>query len=790
MTRLIAAELRKAWQSKVFFIALAALLCANVFLLWVDTKPSSGAYTSHAYNTMNAALNGKSMEEKAQFIHTEFTRTEALNMIDGVLRTEAYDGGKHNVQLREKYAAEFDEYYDVYAAKSYLVYTDNLADEYRFLNKIQLEFDTVYGYDAFLDSIAEKATQLSSISIFAESADGYDMANITATAKAYEKMRGTAIDYAPQMGLYTALDFSLTDVISVFAMLLIATVLVRGERDNGLLNLIRATPAGRLKTAAAKLFALAISLLAVLLLLYGVNLLYCGAAYGLGGFGRSIQSVPALMRSTLKLNVGQYLGLFLLTKWAAALVSGVWVMLTMLVAKRAFSGYIGALSMLGANLLIRNIIPATSKLNVIKYANLVSLLRTNELIGGYRNLYWFGSPVSLWLVEAVTGGCLAVLFIALFCRVFAHAQLKTAGHGFALKRKKAARCKPTTVLRQEAYKLFFMNGAAVILALFCGFQVYTAVTTESYIDADEIYYRYYMKNIEGAVTQEKIDWLMTEREEFMPIYKLQSALAANRISSQEYQSMMMGYSSLQQKMGVFERVMAKFEYFKEHPRSQFVYESGYLKLFDTSDKSDAVDALIAALLCAVCFSGLFSMERQTGMEKVISATPLGRDATVKCKLKVCSAACVIITFLSVLPRFWVVMRDYGLGAFFAPSYSMTQFDGIIDIPMFFMLFLFVAARYIAIKMMAMFTMGVSYRFGNLFSALFIASACTGIPLLLSISGLTAAKWVSVYPLFHAAAMFATPAEAFAAIFAILICAALSFIYMEYLKTSFGTVHGK
>ncbi|MEG2843230.1 MAG: hypothetical protein RR900_07070, partial [Ruthenibacterium sp.] len=459
---------------------------------------------------------------------------------------------------------------------------------------------------------------------------------------------------------------------------------------------------------------LGISLLAVLLLLYGVNLLYCGVAYGLGDFGRSIQSVPALMRSTLKLNVGQYLGLFLLTKWAAALVSGVWVMLTMLVAKRAFSGYIGALSMLGANLLIRNIIPATSNLNVMKYANLVSLLRTNELIGGYRNLYWFGNPISLWLVEAVAGGCLAILFIALFCRAFAHVQLKTARRSFALKHKKSARCKPTTVLRQEAYKLFCMNGVAVILALFCSFQVYSAVTAESYIDADEIYYRYYMKNIEGTVTQEKIDWLMSAREDFMPIYKLQAALAANRISSQEYQSRMMGYSSLQQKMGAFERVMAKFEYFKKHPRSQFVYESGYLKLFDMNDKNDLADALIAALLCAVCFSGLFSMERQTGMEKVISATPLGRDATVKCKLKVCSATCAMIVFLSVLPRFLAVLRDYGFGAFFAPSYSMTPFDGMIDIPMFFMLFLFVGARYVAIEMMAMFTLGMSYRFGNLF----------------------------------------------------------------------------
>lgn len=83
------------------------------------------------------------------------------------------------------------------------------------------------GYDAFLDSIAQKAQQLSSISIFANSADGYDLANIEATARAFEGMRGIPIQYYPQRGLVTALDFALTDVVAVFAMLLLATVLVR-----------------------------------------------------------------------------------------------------------------------------------------------------------------------------------------------------------------------------------------------------------------------------------------------------------------------------------------------------------------------------------------------------------------------------------------------------------------------------------------------------------------------------------------------------------------------------------
>lgn len=92
----------------------------------------------------------------------------------------------------------------------------------------------------------------------------------------------TAIDYYPQKGLYTAISYAFTDLILLVSMLVQALLLVRQERDSGLLSLVRSLPGGRLQTALAKLGAFALSLLAVLALLYGVNLAYCAATFGLG----------------------------------------------------------------------------------------------------------------------------------------------------------------------------------------------------------------------------------------------------------------------------------------------------------------------------------------------------------------------------------------------------------------------------------------------------------------------------------------------------------------------------
>ena len=224
MTRLVAAELRKVWRSRFFLVALAALLGANLFLLWVGTKPASSAFTPAAYHALCADIAGMDMPQMGEFLHESLRRAEAMSRIENVLRTEAWNGGTQDEYMRAQYAQEFSEFYEEYAAGNYLRYGDTLPREYTFLKTIVLEYDEVAGYDAFLDSIAQKAQQLSSISIFANSADGYDLANIEATARAFEGMRGIPIQYYPQRGLMTALDFALTDVVAVFAMLAIVIV--------------------------------------------------------------------------------------------------------------------------------------------------------------------------------------------------------------------------------------------------------------------------------------------------------------------------------------------------------------------------------------------------------------------------------------------------------------------------------------------------------------------------------------------------------------------------------------
>ena len=747
------AELRKVWGGRVFPVLLAILASANLLLLWMGTRPTAKQPPASAYRAVGAELTGKTMEEKGTYLREKCEEIESLVKIGQYYRELAY-GDYGLTQYRQDNTAMFDAYEQEYKDKSYTLFTDDLNTEYRLFSQLQSEYNTVAGYGDFLQSVQTKANQLSGISIFQNDRTGYDLKNIERTAQVYAGLTETPIDYFPQKGLYTAISYAFTDLILLASMLLLALILVRQERDSGLLSLVRSLPGGRLKTALAKLAAFAASLLVVLTVLYGVNLAYCSASFGLGSLNRTIQSVPALMRCTMQITVGQYLLRFLLAKWAGAFVMGLWVMLAALVAKRAAAGWVGALALPLTMYGIRAAIPATSHWNVIKYANMVSLLQTNELLGNYRNLFWFGSPVSLPLVEWLTAAVLGGGLFAVFCAVFAKAQLlPTAKRSLTLAFSHTTRA--TSVPREEGRKLLLMNGAAVFLAAFLAFGIYQGITSESYLDADEIYYAYYMKHISGPWRTESYNWLTEQGKEFAPMLEVQRRVIGGELSSDA----LLAYNSLQQKYTVYHQIVqSNIQYYlKQNPGAWLVYETGYKKLFGFTGTADVQDTLLAGLLCALCFSGLFAMERKGGMDEILAATPLGRKYTAKAKLRQSTLVAAGITLGTVLPHLWQILRDYGLPALLAPAMSISELQ---TVPKFItlsdLLIFWFICRFAACLCMSRITLWLGQKLGNLLPALFISAVAYCLPALLSLSGMkNGIEWLGFYPLFHAAALWQT-----------------------------------
>ena len=603
--RLFFAELRKVWGQSVFVLSLVVLVGANLFFLYMGTKaqpysPQPNAYKAFAEDIANVDALGKQA-----FIQEKFDELTGLRQVRNLLSGSWYEN-----DWREKYADVLGKYEGIYKNGDYTVYTGNLDTEYLLLKEILDEVNEVSAYPEFLNELQEKANRFSGISIFQNAVDHFSRANIQKTAQVYEGMAGVVqIDYAPQKGLVTALDYQLTDLILLVAMILVASLLVRQERESGLVHLVRSLPGGRLKTALAKLAVLAVTMMAVLLLMYGVNLVYCDALFGLGDLTRSIQSVPALMRCTMQITVLEYLHRFLLVKWIGTSVVGIWVMLAMLWARQFFVGCCAAVSLPFVHWLIRTVSDPNSHLNVVKYANLSSLMRTNELLGNYRNLYWFQKPVSLAFVEWLTAAIYGILFLIGFCVLFCCGKLSNTTKHKLVSAKKKRKTKAVTVFGQEGKKLFILCGAALMFVLFTGYQVVEIMQSEKIIDEQGVYYEEYMKQLEGPYTQETYQKLKEMQQEFIPLRK---AMKAAKQGDTNTVANDIRFDILMPKMNVFEQkiLYSVLPYIKENPKAQIVYEIGWEKQFGFYGDGDLQDALWASLLSCICFAGLFSFEKK------------------------------------------------------------------------------------------------------------------------------------------------------------------------------------
>ena len=288
-----------------------------------------------------------------------------------------------------------------------------------------------------------------------------------------------------------------------------------------------------------------------------------------------------------------------------------------------------------------------------------------------------------------------------------------------------------------------LNGAAVFLAAFLVFGVYQGVTSESYIDADEIYYAYYMKHISGPWTAESRDWLTAQGEEFAPMLAVQRRVARGELSNEA----MLAYGALQQKYNIYQQVVQNNinYYLKEHPGAWLVYESGYKKLFGLSGTANVQDTLWAGLLCALCFSGLFAMERKGGMDEILACTPLGRKYTVKAKLRQSTAVAAVISFGTVLPHLWQVLRDYGLPSLLGPAMSISDLQAVPKfITLSDLLLFWLICRFAACLCMSRITLWLGQKLGNLLPALFISAVSYCLPALLSLSGMkNGIEWLGV-----------------------------------------------
>ncbi len=748
---LILAELKKLIKNRSFLLYLLLLAAINLFLIWFFNEPSVHNSPQQAYRQMSEDLAGLSMEEKGEFINQRFEYVEAMYLLN-----ELYSYGniygtdnEYYIGMQELNADVIENYGSEYAKGVKLSYTDSLGDEFAFINEIHEEYRQVAGYDEFLSEIEEAGNNLSSISIFADE-DSYDNKNIVSTQLAYEGMRGTDIDYHPQKALMTATDFVATDIVLIFAMVLISFALIQKEKETGLLRLIRCTAGGKEKTAVAKVAALAVTLLCVVFLFYGINLIFCSASYGLGDLTRSVQSVPDLMRSTLNLTVGGYILVFMITKWMAALIIGLWILLSMLIANRLLTGMLLSLTLPVGFYLVRGAISATSTLNVLRYANPISYLQTDEILGNYRNLYWFGGVVSMVTVEFLSAVILSIIILLVFFILFRYGQFAVMGRNM-LYLPRIKKFKLTSVFKTEWRKVLLIGGGLPVIIIALLYQGYGLYNYNVYKDNSDNIYRGYMEKLGGALTEEKGEFLASEEERFEGVAELEKQLRYGMISEYQF-NLALSYNYYEyEEYKVFNDVLARVAYVSQNPGAQLLYDSGYRMLFELDETEfgkDFESSIIAILMTVVILGGYFSIERISGVRRILYSTPLGREKTVITKLINSAVICVIIAVITTLPPILEMAKEYGIDSIFASAKSIPEYASLpFFISILTVIILEFILRLIAIAFVAAVTLTISQYNDSYITVVMSSFTIFLMPMILIFIGLPLVSFITIYPQF-------------------------------------------
>ena len=793
MKKLLKFELYKVVSKKAIWYLLVFALALNIAALAWENKSDDGAAsfaeTKSFYNTLRNMNNA----EKLKFLSERKDEINAVLLKEELELEKALDPQAANLKdKQEQYKTVYTKYKDVLDKKQDY---NSARKELSLIKEYETEFETVSGYKSFLQNIKLNAEIQLNSSIFSKSGDDFSSRNIAKTAEAYNSMHNIDIRYDINKGIRLLFHSPVTDLILLTIIIGICFSLITDEKDKKLFYLIKSTPGGMLETIGAKLTALFICVAAANLLIMLSTAIFAGVSYGFGDLSRSIQSVPEMMGSTLKLSAAQFIVLFAAVKTLGLFIISTIIMFIAIEAKHPITLLLWTVLLTAASVMTAQISPQ-SVLNWLRYLNPVSLMNPSEILETYANLDFFSVPVNIVSAFAVYCFFLLILFLFLNCYFYVTKKgLENRRLPFSYINAHIEIFKQHTYKHFAFYemkKVFSVNKAALILVLFVLFQCYSFSQAKQYFTSDEYYYKYYMNTLEGPLTKEKETYILAKKAEFdkaqSKIDEIMSEYKQGKISQEE---MIIGQEPYQEKLeqsSAFTLVYEKYEYINENKSSQFLYDSGYKQLFGISDSNAGLKyGFMMTVVLILCLCGTFSIEYKSGMYKVLNAAKKGNRNTVTAKL---GLSCIvgIMAFISAyLPELLFIGKYYGYRGTNIPLVSIPELKFFGTIPIWGYIVILYLLRLIVCLGLAMIIDAVSLMTKNNVYTAILSAAVLLTPVIAHNYNINIFDSVSIIPLLSVNVFFVKDFSALnivtASIFIMLVICSLLFVYRRFGKAN-------
>ncbi len=394
--RLIVNELFKLFSKHIFAVCVVISLLANGFFFVFIQETDPNSQILHNYKTEYIQLLDDCLKSSDQqkFIESKDKEIEIgyfLLRDSSSENSDSYDSERIN-SYKENYPNEFS---NAVAAN---LSREELQNEKMLLVDISSQIKYIDSYDKFINEMDNRAKEQLKFSIFTKKGT-FAYNNIQKTPSDFEQLKGIDLVVGNNSCVKTATTFQMTDYLVLILVILMCIFLFSVEREKGLYPLVRSTTNGRIPTALSKLAVIAFVSVFITITFYAENILVSGWYFGFGDFSRSIQSIDLFMNCSLKLNIGQYIILWIIGK--VTLFTSLALILSFIFTaiKNSSITYAVLAIVFSLEFFCFMFIQDNSSLNMLKFVNPVYLMSGNNIFGKYQNVNFFQIPVNIITVH-------------------------------------------------------------------------------------------------------------------------------------------------------------------------------------------------------------------------------------------------------------------------------------------------------------------------------------------------------------------------------------------------------
>lgn len=748
--RLIIHEFLKVFLNKRVLFMFISFILLNGVLLFIQENGQHVEQKPAAYREMYKDIEELSSEEAVAKLEREETELQVIMDIGFSVSSE----DEWQEPIKERFGIDdLAPYLEMEQQGDYLRYTDSLWREIELYREVLNEVSHVTRYDEYLEEMDEDAQRLASVSLFSNP-DTFSHRNIQKTPRDFDHLRGTELVHGPTKGILMATEFGLTDIFAVLLLMVVVMELMTREKEQQSLAVIKTTYKGRGTLVMTKMAVAVISSLIIVLSFYAVNYYLASSIYGFGPLDRPIQSVRAYLNSPFDMTILQYLVLFLVVKFLVYAFIALLLFMISVLTHHSMSVYLISALVIGVSAILNLWIPSASYFSFFKYINLLYFLNTDRLFGNYLNLNIFGYPFQYRYVFI---GALLIgftLFILMSYQVFCRSK-QTEVKAFTRPKFLQRINLPSFgqhigIFRHEAYKMLIVNKVFLILIVGVAFQYYTYQPMEERLfSVEEYYYKSYLLDLEGEVTEETYTFLDAEEQRYNDLENEMMELSMQEdvsefLLAQKAQELRprQAFNRVLDQVGYLERIQEEKDI-----DGWLLYDPGYQILTgQQGNNRDLQNALVMIVLMIASLTPLFTFEMQTRMIQINSPTRHGRKKAFNLKLLLGFLITTFIYLLVYIPEFYNVLSAYGTHALRAPVVSMQHFSDLpFSITIIQYLILISLVRYLGALLAGLIVYYLSVKLRNFISVALTGTAILAIPIILAIMNIPMLDYLLLTP---------------------------------------------